>query len=1182
MIAVISALVLLGSLLQVTGSPVISNADAAAVTPKLTETDALATARKSGTQVEVLSRRGETREVFALPDGRFMAREHLEPVRTLKDGEWVKIDTDLAKTPTGVKPKASTVDVRFSAGGSGPMASMTRAGKSVALTWPGALPEPVLEGDTAIYKSVLPDVDLRLRADAGGFAHVLVVKTAQAAENPQLAKLKMALAAPGLRTQVDAEGQQALLDPVSGGTVFEASLPKMWDSSEPEDLAAQAAGGSQAAPAQKSPRPVSAALAKEPGNSSRVARMKLEVGGGAVTLLPDQAMLSAPETRFPVYIDPRWYTPKSSTNLMVASNGWREYNFTGSMGMGRCPIDLPPAGSYCNENHVKRLFFRIPTSAFIGKQILQAEFEITETSAPSCYGRAVEIWRTSGFGQSSTWNSTKDNWEEKLGYRDVALGHDSSCPSGKVRFNVTNEVRDGAAQRRAYTTFGLKAMNEDDQYAWKKFWSNGYLQVYYNTKPPQPKPSQMSMSPGGNCSAHQWGSEAKINRAPMLYANNLTDPDAAGVEGEQLTAEIVVRWTDPATQAAREWRPPGGAIKKSAARGSKRSSFSVQIPSTAIPQNVLLGWDVRVHDGAVWSNWASTGNPSQCYFVYDPRALPAPVITSTDYPAAQPDDPDAQATPGVGRYGAFSLAFDTRVTKYAYAVNTSPLASTAKAKPGATAVVSAAPTHSLLNQLIVQVWDDFNNTSTEVYQFWVTEGAGPKAHWKMDDAEGANPLADSASEPGAPATTQGSITYQAEGAVGKAVGFGGSSHAATPQKVLDTTKSFAVSAWARLTSKANTSVVIAQDGTRGSSFALYYSASADRWVFNMQDPASDNPALITAVSRAAPILGQWVHLAGVYDHVTKQIHLYVNGTWQATTSQPNTYSAEGPVQIGRFHWKGAYDKQHYFIGVIDDLKAFDRVLTADEVNTMAKVKSQLAGLWHLNIQSGTTSPDESPVQAKNHLSLAGKAAVVVNSDAAVKPADGISGVLDLPGDDADFASVQAPVINTGESFTVSAWVLTDKKPTSSRTVFALDGANNSAIAVRFDASKQDGGRYVLEIADGDKANAAKAVVEHSSFQQGSFGNWDHIAVVYDGYESTITLYVNGYKEDSDLADETVSYRDATRVFAPISTLQLGSSRAYPVGQNWAGQLDEVWALRGALEEHEIPALLDATQKDDWN
>lgn len=167
--------------------------------------DAAATlARKSGRPVEVLSQRGEHRTVMVLPNGRFEVTEHLRPVRTRHDGQWVGIDTTLRRDGSGIVPGATTVGLRLSGGGQEPLVRMSRAGRELSLSWPGTLPEPVLDEDSAVYRGVLGrDIDLRVRALSDGFSHTLVVKTA-AARDPRLGRLAFTLNTSRLAVDRDA------------------------------------------------------------------------------------------------------------------------------------------------------------------------------------------------------------------------------------------------------------------------------------------------------------------------------------------------------------------------------------------------------------------------------------------------------------------------------------------------------------------------------------------------------------------------------------------------------------------------------------------------------------------------------------------------------------------------------------------------------------------------------------------------------------------------------------------------------------------------------------------------------------------------------------------------------------------------------------------------------------------
>ncbi|MFF4484809.1 hypothetical protein ACFY1A_48835, partial [Streptomyces sp. NPDC001520] len=250
----------------------------------VSEAEALAKAKRSDSKVEVVSLRGETRDVFATPDGYLEANEYLRPVRTRAGGEWKPIDTDLARTSDGtVAPKAAALDMAFSGGGDGPMVRMRRAGRELALSWPTALPAPVLEGNTATYQDVLPEADLRLSSDTDGFSQLLVVKSAQAAASPGLEQLRLKLRTQNIQVQQTAEGGLAAVDNGAKSAVFEASTPLMWDSSDvtPETTARNPAAprkGSLKNP-DRSQKALQGTTEDEPGAGGPLCRSSSEAWG---------------------------------------------------------------------------------------------------------------------------------------------------------------------------------------------------------------------------------------------------------------------------------------------------------------------------------------------------------------------------------------------------------------------------------------------------------------------------------------------------------------------------------------------------------------------------------------------------------------------------------------------------------------------------------------------------------------------------------------------------------------------------------------------------------------------------------------------------------------------------------------------------------------------------------------
>jgi len=90
----------------------------------------------------------------------------------------------------------------------------------------------------------------------------------------------------------------------------------------------------------------------------------------------------------------------------------------------------------------------------------------------------------------------------------------------------------------------------------------------------------------------------------------------------------------------------------------------------------------------------------------------------------------------------------------------------------------------------------------------------------------------------------------------------------------------------------------------------------------------------TMVQAPAPVtLHAWTHVAGVYDSAAGQMRLYVNGTLadSRSLSYYNIQSTAEPVYIGR-----GCNLDDFFHGTIDDVRIYDRALSAGEVATLAQ------------------------------------------------------------------------------------------------------------------------------------------------------------------------------------------------------------------------------------------------------
>ncbi|WP_349239276.1 hypothetical protein [Streptomyces sp. CC224B] len=677
-------------------------------------------AKRTGTPVEVTSLRGEASDVYATADGNLEAREYVRPVRARTGGGWKPVDTGLVKSADGsVAPKVTTVGLEFSGGGNEPLVRMTKAGRELALSWPGELPEPTLDGDTATYENVLPDVDLRMAAQEDGFTQLLVVKSAKAAADADLATVRLKLASEGMDVKETAEGGLEASDKGARAPVFEAPRPMMWDSSQGGVPTRQKATGTRAralrgAAQQRSSDPAAA-------ETGKLAPVGVEVpeSGKELVLTPDEDVLKGKDTQYPVFIDPQWYSPRASAWTM-ASKYWADspqwkFNGENNAGMGYCNW------YYCKPHDTKRLFYRIPVSKFAGKSILSAEFVVRNTWSASCSDRSVELWQTKDISSSTTWNSQNDSgfWKKELSSRSFAHGAEG-CAAKDAEFSVKSALQAAADDKASTMTFGLRAGSESDAYGWKRFSDKAFLRVKYNRPPSQLKMSQLRMEYGGVCAKP--GSAPRVRTLGKIRAKKVKDPD-----GDKVSVQFQAKW-DAGNGKTGSWKPDRTSAKKSG------SDFSVSLPGS-IPENKQVNWYARVYDGAQYSPWSYAGDPSACYFIHDTKVPKGPSITSSDYPASDSEDPDDPWYDGVGTYGKFGLnAAEKDVTSYRYGINVNPSAKNKiTTSGGAAKTLSVLPAEAGPNFITAQSFDAAGNGSEiHTYEFRVKAGRPDRASWSLE------------------------------------------------------------------------------------------------------------------------------------------------------------------------------------------------------------------------------------------------------------------------------------------------------------------------------------------------------------------------------------------------------------------------------------------------------------------
>ncbi|WP_331739984.1 LamG domain-containing protein (plasmid) [Streptomyces sp. NBC_00015] len=1176
----------------------------------------------------------DSSEVFANPDGTFTQESNAAPVRAQKDdGAWAPIDTTLVrKTDGSVRAKNTTADLTFSGAGSGAaLVTLEDKGHELKLGWPTALPEPSLDGATATYAGILPDVDLQLTALSSGYTSVLVVKTAEAAKNPALTTIRMAVSGSGLDISPNADGGFVARDG-NGSPIFESPAGRMWDSAGDNTLASTATAGvttqlARTAPAEADgePKPTETvplpaaggepAPSEAPGSGDAAAELPLKVTGTALEISPDPALLHGEDTVFPLYIDPPTKGIALGDWTALASNGTKYWEFDGDKGVGRCSNY---AGYLCASTpYTQRMYFEYPLSSIHGKKVLDATMEVYQLWTFTCDPHWYDLSRVDkGISSSTTW-STRPAGVDLMGDREVAYGRGALCspsqPANWVRFsdnvsggetneNLTTTLASYAENKQAEITFSLTAHDESDAAAWARFRNDAKLSVTYVSNPSAPTEAKVQDGTSGKACGTSAVPQVTGDTTPTVYG---TVQSADGSQA-QLRAAFEVWKVDGTSRVWAANSPPSAWVADNAVRDATSPALAAQTDYRLRVMTQAYYMTDRGVTGVLNSGWSSW-----CYFRIDTDLPPSPVVSSFDgrYPPASTD----QKADGVGVTGAFlftpadtnstTAGIQSDVVSYKWRLNSGAVSAPLTVTKGTAAKVNVTPNQ--VGENTIQVWgfDAAGHSSlTGYYSFLVNPGAKPSGVWHFDgngnDATTATPHALSAG-PGA--------SYNGPGRGGAASlkldGTAGYAQSSGP--VLDTTKSFSLSAWVRLSDVSRSQTIVSQQATTLSGFALHYSATSKRFVFSRYNSDIAAPTASRSSSLTAPVAGVWTHLTGVYDAVGQSVQLYVNGRAQgAPVAFTTPWAATGPLQVGRFHNSTGYVE--YVNGLIDEVHVWSRVLADSEVVQDARFEdgdrsdgasgdpvSALVAKWDatdtLNA-TGTTIVDNTSGYVRP-LTLSGATLTQITTGA--DPDTGETGTtrqtMQLNGSSA-YASATGPIVDDTGSFTATAWVTLDPTKFTDTTksyavqVFGQSGVTQSSWGVWYEQpAGSSQGRWTFGRPDKDGTGAAWTKSESDAVSAAALnGEPVMLTAVYDAQTTVDTatgpqlgsllLYVDSARVGSeDDVSFSVPWQGSGAFEVGRAKIDGAATRYMP------GTVDSVRVWSGATPTHAIADRFNAEQ-----
>ncbi|WP_405656964.1 DNRLRE domain-containing protein [Streptomyces sp. RK9] len=453
-----------------------THADASGTITEANTPEAAITAAQVGQRkVEVLERRTETSTTWANPDGTLTTTLSAGPIRMVRDGKWVDVDATLAHQPDGsVAAKAHPQDLRLAGAGGVKARSITAAAEApdskardlislgmgdqrMAVQWKGGLPKPVIEDHQAVYPQAVPGADLVVDATRTGFEQFLVLK-----ERPKDSKAPwtVPLTLPGINATQHEDGSVSFKDKKTGDELATMPAPVMWDSQTDE-------------------------RSGERTNSTQV-DMKLSQDGDTVelTLTPDSRFLGDPDTKYPVTIDPATDGLSTLFDTFVQQGDTTDQSASTDLKLG-WPGDW--ADTAKKQKRIARSYMTWDTSIFANALVDKAELSLYNYHSWSCEKREWEVWAAGAADTKTRWTN-QPALTEKVATSTQTRGKCNDA--GWVNADITALAKTWSSANAEEGHIGLKAADESDTYAWKRFYSSEstadqipQLTVDYNYRP---------------------------------------------------------------------------------------------------------------------------------------------------------------------------------------------------------------------------------------------------------------------------------------------------------------------------------------------------------------------------------------------------------------------------------------------------------------------------------------------------------------------------------------------------------------------------------------------------------------------------------------------------------------------------------------------------------------------------
>ena len=379
-----------------------------------------------------------------------------------------------------------------------------------------------------------------------------------------------------------------------------------------------------------------------------------------------------------------------------------------------------------------------------------------------------------------------------------------------------------------------------------------------------------------------------------------------------------------------------------------------------------------------------------------------------------------------------------------------------------------------------------------------------------------------------------------------------------PNRVLDGLRDVSISFWLKTTKPRSQSILSAANRSNDNEHMVYLWDQSNLHFFS--HGASGNPSFCW-VSIPAIADGQWHHIVVIRNAAEGSADFYVDGVGQTDLCGHLEFGAlaveEGGLIIGQEQDRlgGDFDPNQVLDGSLDDLRIYDKVLSAAEVQTLlgeppAERTTPLVAYYPLN-------GDARDASGNGHHGV--PRGTVAGEDRFANP----TGALRFQGA-GDRVDLPHRVLDGLRDVSISLWL----KTTKSGTQTILSGANRSNDNEHLLYLPREGQVLLFSHGRAGRLQSECAV----DVEPIADGRWHHIAWIRNATEGSSDLYVDGVGQTGICGH--LEYRGLS---VGEGGLILGQDQdrlggGFDSSQAFRGSLDDLWIYDRALTAAEVQAL----------